>query len=323
MYVVDNDNYDSKHNENMISVIIPLYNKATSIATALDCVLAQTFQDFEVVVVDDGSTDNGAAIVEQYVDSRIRLIRQENAGVSAARNRGIREARGEYVAFLDADDEWLPEYLSVQHSLAQKYHQCDVFATNYIFIGTSGNRIPTILRRLPSNAPDFEMSNYFEVAYSSHPPLWTSAVMVRKKAVESVGGFPVGVKSGEDLLTWARLAVKHKIAYTIHPLAIYNLGEGYDKKNLPPRRQDEGDPVGKELLTIFRLNPQIKGMRKYLSHWHRMRASTAIRYGERGETINEVFKSLYYNPVNYKVLGFMVLALLPLKICNEIIYKFG
>lgn len=307
----------------MISVIIPLYNKAESVATALDCVLAQSFQDFEVVVVDDGSTDNGAAIVEQYIDPRIRLVRQENAGVSAARNKGIEEAKGEYVAFLDADDEWMPEYLENQYSLTLRYPQCDVFATNYIFHGFTGNQVPTILRRLPSKNEDFEMNNYFEVAYSSHPPLWTSAVMVRKCAIESVGGFPVGVKSGEDLLTWARLAVRYKIAYSVRPLAIYNLGEGYDKKNLPPRRQDEGDPVGKELLTIFRLNPQIKGMRKYLSHWHRMRASTAIRYGERGETINEVFKSLYYNPVNYKVLGFMVLALLPLKICNEIIYKFG
>ena len=305
----------------MISVIIPLYNKVESIATALDCVLEQTYQDFEVVVVDDGSTDKGAAIVEQYTDSRVRLVHQENAGVSAARNRGIAVAKGEYVAFLDADDEWLPEYLEVQHGLAQKYPQCDVFATNYIFHGFTGNQVPTILRRLPSKNEDFELTNYFEVAYSSHPPLWTSAVMARKKAVESVGGFPVGVKSGEDLLTWARLAVRYRIAYSVRPLAIYNLGEGYDKKTLPPRRQDACDPVGKELLAIYGANPQIKGLRKYLSHWHRMRASTAIRYGARRETIYETSQSLKYNLLNYKALLLGMLALLPAKMRRYIIHR--
>lgn len=307
----------------MISIIIPLYNKAACIATALECVLAQTYQDFEIVVVDDGSTDDGASIVERYTDSRIRLIRQDNTGVSAARNRGIEEAKGEYVAFLDADDEWMPEYLEVQHQLTEKYPQCDVFATNYEFRGPSGNMVPTILRRLPSKDEDFELTNYFEVAYSSHPPLWTSAVMVRKAALDSAGGFPVGVRSGEDLLTWARLIVKYKAAFSMKSFAIYNLGEGYDKKNLPPRRQDEGDPVGKELLNMYRENPHLVGLKKYLSHWHKMRASTAIRYGERKETLVEVWKSLYFNPFNFKVAIFAILALLPLKIRNLIIYNFG
>lgn len=305
----------------MISIIIPLFNKEKSIATALKSLLAQTYQDFEVVVVDDGSTDDGVAIVERYTDPRIRLIRQANAGVSAARNKGIVEAKGEYVAFLDADDEWMPEYLSVQHSLTQKYPQCDVFATNYTFIGTSGNRVSTILRRLPSKKPDFELTNYFEVAYSSHPPLWTSAVMVRKVALKSIGGFPVGIRSGEDLLTWARLAIKYKIAYTTHSLAIYNLGEGYDKKNLPPRRQDESDPVGKQLLAIYHRNPRVAGLRKYISHWHKMRASTAVRYGERRETIYETSQALKYNPFNYKALMLGMLALLPAQLRRYIIHR--
>ena len=307
----------------LISVVIPLYNKAETIARALDSVLAQTYQDLEVVVVDDGSTDEGAAVVEQYADPRIRLIRQANAGVSVARNRGVEEARGEYVAFLDADDEWKPEYLAEQHQLTLRYPQCDVFATNYEFRGPSGNMAPTILRRLLSKDVDFEMENYFEVAYSSHPPLWTSAVMVRKYAIEDVGRFPVGIRSGEDLLTWSRLAVKYRIAYSVQVLAIYNLGEGYDKKNLPPRRQDESDPVGKELLTIYQANSHVVGMRRYISHWHKMRASTAVRHGEIRETLFETRESLRFNPLNYKALLLGVLALLPSYIRCYIIKKFG
>ena len=94
----------------MISVVIPLYNKEEQIADTLQSIFAQTFQDFEIVIVDDGSTDNSVEEVEKFDDSRIRLIHQTNAGVSAARNRGIEEARGELIAFLDADDEWKPEY---------------------------------------------------------------------------------------------------------------------------------------------------------------------------------------------------------------------
>ena len=94
-----------------VSVIIPLFNKAPYVARALHSVLAQTFTDFEVIVVDDGSTDDGGSVVRQFADDRVRMIKQDNGGPGAARNRGLAEAQGEYVAFLDADDCWLPTYL--------------------------------------------------------------------------------------------------------------------------------------------------------------------------------------------------------------------
>ena len=114
----------------MISVVIPLYNKAGQVGRTLKSVLAQTFQEFEVVVVDDGSTDGSVEEVRSVHDDRIRIIVQQNAGVAAARNRGIAEARYDFVAFLDADDEWKPTYLETQYNLAQKYKDCDVYACN-------------------------------------------------------------------------------------------------------------------------------------------------------------------------------------------------
>lgn len=302
----------------MISVIIPLYNKEASIATALRGVLAQTYQDLEIVVVDDGSTDGSAAIVETFDDSRIRLIRQANAGVSAARNRGIEEAKGEYVAFLDADDEWMPEFLEEIAALIADYPESRARATNYIF-NSNGVKSPTILRKIPFSGERGVLANYFEVASCSHPPMWTSAVCIDRALLQEVGGFPAGIKSGEDLLTWARVAVRTDWAYSMRTMAQYNLGEGYDKKNLPPRRQDAGDPVGKELKKIYDEYPNIIGMRKYISHWHKMRASVAIRYGECRETLYEVWQSLKYNPMNYKVAMLGILALLPIGIRRMII----
>lgn len=303
----------------MISVVIPLYNKEQSIAFTLQTVLKQTFQDFEIVIVDDGSMDHSVEEVKKVTDSRIRLIHQPNAGVSAARNRGIEEAQGEYIAFLDADDEWKPEYLETQYNLTQRYPECSVFACNYEFRNMQGHVQSTIIRKLSFTGEYGILSNYFEVASCSHPPLWTSAVMVKKDAIQSVGGFPVGIKSGEDLLTWARLACRYIIAFARTSHVIYNLGEGYNKKNLPPRRQDKGDPVGKELVNIYKKYPKTLGLKTYISHWHKMRASVAIRYNERRETIYEVFLSLRYNILNLKVMPFLVLALLPPKMRYMII----
>ena len=307
----------------MISVIIPLYNKAEQVGQTLRSVLAQTFQEFEVVVVDDGSTDGSVEKVRSVQDGRIRIIGQQNAGVAAARNRGIAEARYDLVAFLDADDEWKPTYLETQYNLAQKYKDCDVYACNYEFRNAAGKVTPTILRKLPFSGNDGILNNYFVVASCSHPPLWTSAVMVRKSAIQAVGGFPVGIKSGEDLLTWARLVINGKVAFSKQVGAVYDLGAGYDFANLPPRRQDAGDPVGQQLQQLYKSNKHIKGFRSYLSHWHKMRASVAIRFGERIETIKESFISLQYNPFNYKILPFIVLSILPSKIRTNIIRRHG
>lgn len=305
----------------MISVIIPLYNKEAGIATALRSVLAQTYQDIEVVVVDDGSTDNGATIVEQHSDPRIRLIRQANAGVSAARNRGIKEAKGKYVSFLDADDEWMPGFLAEIRALQEAYPECRAQATAYVN-NFQGNKKNIILKKIPFKEQCGILTNYFEVASCSHPPVCSISVCIERKLLQEIGGFPIGIKSGEDLLTWARVAINTDFAYSCKALAIYNMGEGYNKKKLPPRRQDEGDPVGMALKEIHKSNPYKVGLRDYISHWHKMRASIAIRYGERKETLNEVIYSLKYNPLNYKVFIFAILAILPKCIGKSIISRF-
>ena len=112
-----------------ISVVIPLYNKAAEIERTLRSVLAQTLSPLEIIVVDDGSTDGSAAIVERVGGERVRLVHQQNRGVSAARNRGIELSRGEYVAFLDGDDRWNPDYLQTLAAFIAKHPDCGAYGS--------------------------------------------------------------------------------------------------------------------------------------------------------------------------------------------------
>ena len=306
----------------MISVIIPLYNKEKTIGAAVNSILAQTYDDYEIIIVNDGSTDSSLEIVRQIGNDKIRLFNQNNSGVSVARNTGIENAKGEFIAFLDADDRWDADYLEQQMQLVSDYPECHMFGTNYRFVDSRGQVTTTQINNIPFSGSTGILSNYFIVASTSHVPVWTSAVMIRTETIRKLGCFQPGIKSGEDLLTWAKIAVRYPVAYCIIPKATYSLGDGYDLKNEPPRRQDAGDPVGIELKKIYyayRYSANGKGLGQYLSHWHRMRASVAVRYGERFETIYESLKALSYNPLNHNVLPFIILALCPESLRKKII----
>lgn len=301
----------------MISVVIPLYNKEKQIANTLQTVLKQTFQDFEIVIVNDGSTDNSVVEVEKIKDSRIRIIHQQNEGVSAARNRGIEEAKYDLIAFLDADDEWKPEYLGNQYNLFIKYPECSVFAVNYEFRDSKGKITHTKIYKLPFIGENGILSNYFEVASCSNPPICSISIMVKKEAIKVIGGFPIGIKSGEDLLTWSRLAVKYKIAYSILPMAIYDIQiDSLDSK--PKRIPSEHDIVGYELEKLYKINKN-KGLKLYISHWHKMRASIYMRLNNRSKCISESIKALQYNLLNFKVIFYMLLVLFPANFRNKIL----
>lgn len=306
----------------MISVVIPLYNKEKQIAYTLRSVFAQTYTDYEIIVVNDGSTDNSVAVVESLNDPRIRLIHQKNAGVSAARNRGIEEAKGEYIALLDGDDEWKPEYLETISNLINKYPECDVFATNYEFIDHKGIIKSTILNNIPFKESDGILTNYFKVAATSHPPLWTSTVVVKKTAINNIGNFPCGIKAGEDLLTWTKLAINYKIAYNILPSAFFLVDDTVQNLDQKERKPAEFDYVGKEFKNIYYKNKKIIGLKKYVSLWHKMRCRIFISKHMRLWAFKESIIALRFD-INKKNIVFFILSILPHKISNKIINKFS
>lgn len=258
----------------MISVVIPLYNKAATIERAVNSVLYQTVQDFELIVVNNGSTDGGEVLVRRMTDKRIRLVEQDNQGVSMARNRGIKEAKSNWIAFLDADDEWLPTFLETTLHLHNKYPDCAVCATSYRRCDSRGEIQNIRLLHCPESK-DFIMDNYFEVAALSDPPFCSICVMIKKEALEAVGGFPKGVHQGEDLLTWARLAASYKIAYSTVPKSIFYTGET-SAMDCPKRIPADNDVVGQELAKIYKQNP-LPYLDQYIAKWHKMRASIYLR----------------------------------------------
>ena len=302
----------------MISVIIPLYNKEKSIANTLRAVLNQTFQEFEIVVVNDGSADNSVAEVSKVQDSRIRIVNQENTGVSSARNRGIEEAKYDLIAFLDADDEWKPEYLETQYNLYKKFSDCSVFVCDYEFHDTFGRVMPTIIKKIPFDTEDGILTNYFEVASFSHPPLWTSAVMVKKQAIQNIGGFPLGITNGEDLLTWAELAVKFKIAYSKKVKSVYVLKAGFGT-NSKPVNIPQGNDVGiglEKLLNDYK--EDIISLRHYIGRWYKIRAHLFLRGGEKRNALVNIFRTIKFHPKEWKIYLYLCMIPLPTSFINYI-----
>ena len=307
----------------MVSIVIPLYNKEKQVANTLQTVFNQTFQDFEIVIVNDGSTDKSIEEVEKFNDLRIRLIYQENAGVSAARNRGIQESKYDYIALLDADDEWYPGYLQEQVNLIYNYSECSVFACAYEFKTYKGELKPIKLDKIPFSSQTGILTNYFEIASCSHPPLWTSAVVVEKKAILSVGGFPVGIKSGEDLLTWACLAARYSIAYNRRALSVFNLSSSESYDNAPSRVPEKDDYVGVELKRLYEKNKTIVGLKNYVALWFKMRASIFLLFDDKKNTLKEALKSLKYNPFNIRVWAYILLLIFPKSFKYKIFQTLG
>ncbi|MEW5798806.1 MAG: glycosyltransferase family 2 protein [Bacteroidota bacterium] len=295
----------------VISIVMPLYNNEHEVKRAVASVLSQSFADFELIIVNDGSTDNSLYVVQSYRDERISVIHQKNQGVSAARTIGIRAARCGIIALLDADDEWKPDFLKTIITLSEQFPECSVFATNYFYMEQDGTVRETIIRGLSPLPYKGVLRDYFSVAAQSDPPLWSSAVAVRKAAFESVGGFPIGITIGEDLLTWARLAVSHSIAYTSEQHAIFHLKSPL--AGVPSRVPQEPDIVGMALKELSdAAPPDIKeSVERYTALWHRMRAAMFLGLNDRTKTFREVRTSVYFDPVNIRPYTYAVLALLP------------
>lgn len=203
----------------MFAVVIPLYNKAPHIETTLRSVLAQKMSPAEIIVVDDGSTDGGDRIVEPFASQGITLIRQSNSGVSAARNTGVAAARSPFVAFLDADDEWLPTHLATLAQAIERFPDVGLYSTMHS-VHVSGRNF-THHSAYPSGFIG-KVDGFFTYVLAGPALIHTSAACVKRNAFLDVGGFPVGLRYYEDFTLWIKMAVNFGMVHAAIVTATYN-----------------------------------------------------------------------------------------------------
>ena len=198
-----------------VSVVIPLYNCERHIGEAIESVLAQTFKDYEIIVVDDGSTDDSASVVHKF-DDQVRYVHQPNAGVSAATNHGIALSKGELIAFLDNDDVWLPEKLERQVAFLDEHPECGLVNCDLQYISETGDRLDRYLPGMNKRDPYVRL---FQKGYV----FMSSGVMMRRRVYEEIGGLDEEfVAAGLQEVEWlARIVERTEIGYVPEVLSLY------------------------------------------------------------------------------------------------------
>jgi len=278
------------------SVVIPAYNAAETLAEAIESVLAQTCQDFEIVVVDDGSSDDTAAVAASFTDPRVRVYSQPNAGPSAARNLGIAHAAGEYVSSLDSDDLWLPDYLAEMGRALREHPQAQFAYTHAWILDERSGRFretPTAAWHQP-HTPLLEPEEFLVACLKRN---CVNAATIHRDVFERVGGYDPSLSHGEDWELWLRIAnAGVRAVHVAGPLTIF--------RDRPVSRSTEPAPMAAAPGAVFRkvlehppASPQVRAIVEARlsaidrSNRRHMRAALAIRHA--GGTLTRAFRRRY------------------------------
>lgn len=237
----------------MISVVIPLYNKEKSIKDTVQSVLNQTYQDFELIIVNDGSNDDSLNVIQSIKDPKIRIINKENAGVSSARNEGIQCAKNEYISFLDGDDIWSKDHLQILANAIMTNDSDQIGGFGTTFYKSKKKEFDYNL--VKESKPNL-IKDYFTFMSTPKSRFNSSTLMVKKSKVIESGLFNENLKYGEDVELWYRLFKKFKLVYidtitTIYFIAAENRSAHYTM------------PLEKR-FHVFDYNYKTKSEKKYL-----------------------------------------------------------
>jgi glycosyltransferase involved in cell wall biosynthesis len=208
--------------EPAVSVVVPLYNKYLSVSRTVQSVLAQTIKDFELIIINDGSTDGSECSIKEINDNRLRMISQPNQGDGEARNSGIRAARANMIAFLDADDEWMPNFLSTVLALRARFPLAGAFTTSYI--ACQANQVSRYnYVGMDKSINGVIIPNYFRSSTLGASIVCSSNVMIPREVFDRVGFFSSGKASGIDQDMWIRIALQYPVAWSPIEAAVYHL----------------------------------------------------------------------------------------------------
>lgn len=240
------------------------------IRRSVDSVLDQTFADFELIVVNDGSTDEGHTRIADIEDQRLRIIHQNNQGRGAARNCGMQASKGQLIAFLDADDYWLPCHLEELWALYTTFPNIGLFSTTFIECAP-GEKLQ--LRSTTSNSPR-RITNYFERASKNIGVAWTGSTAITRRVYDSVGGFSHD-SAGEDLEYWARVSLHFEFAHSDRITCVYQRGTGGIMERISDNTLNCGDaPL---LRSITDISPSVRMLINHFSNSSVLQANPPIK----------------------------------------------
>jgi glycosyltransferase involved in cell wall biosynthesis len=298
----------------LVSIIIPVYNSSAYLEDALRSALEQDYENKEIIVVDDGSTDSTPTILRSFED-RITILKQTNAGPGPARNRGLKHAKGTYIAFLDADDWWVPEKLRWQVKYLQQHPEVGAVYSRWMcwYPNAEGSfsypSMPPVVRS-PSIVPEDSGSIYTRLLFECC--LLTSTVLLRRSVVEEVGLFNEGLLRGQDYDYWLRLSRVSQIHKLDHALALYRQHEDNIVKKYPERNYElivvENSIARWGLTSPDGMSVSQKKLKHHLSeicfsfgYWHFGRGTARIA----GDAFR---KCIHYNPLHLKGWIYLVLS---------------
>lgn len=269
-----------------VSVIIPTYNRAQYIAEAIDSVLNQTYQDFEIIIVDDGSTDNTKEIIKPYLDdysNKIRYFYQKNKGISAARNMAINKAREDYIAFLDSDDRWLPEKLEKQMKVIKDENINFVYSAMYVENnGRMTNRI------IPANP-----ATDFLGLLTKNQSIAMATTIIKKEYITKTGMFDETLTVSVDYDLWLRVLLKYKVKYLKEPLTIYREHADNITKNIENVKKS-GIVICQKLLKNSEIPKKI--IKRKLSSEHYMLGKIYYDKKQYKNASTEIKNAIYAYP---------------------------
>lgn len=291
-----------------VSVIIPTYNYGHFLGEAIQSVLDQTFQDWELIVVDDGSTDNTREVVAAFADPRIRYVYQENRGNPAARNAALKLAAGEYIACLDADDMWFPEML--QKLVAQLDSLPPTVGLVYSDVYLFNNEDGAIIRRFLQGRRPPQGRIFDHLLDTDGWFISDTGSLIRREVFERVGLYDESLLRYQDWEMWVRIAAAYEVAALDEPLARCRRHSGNATKGLEKMYQ-WGQAARRKVMASYPLSPrQKRALRHNLAYHEYTYGVDLLRLGKRGEAWKAFFRSLRLRPGERKTYIHLGLPLL-------------
>lgn len=274
------------------SVVIPLYNKENQVKRTLESVLRQNFKDFEVIIVDDGSTDASFSVVKNFSDQRIKVYQQKNSGASSARNLGIEKASSKYIALIDADDIWYSNHLKEFHKSIKSFPQASFFCNAYQ-LKLRDNYTHSASYNLEDLNSIQVVKDYFKASII-HPLAMTSGIAFTKSSFLEVGGFNTHISSGQDIDLWIRFALQKTIVFNPAVTACYDrtVPDSLSKKQLRK--------VKFEFLNAYKSAENSNASFKKYLDLNRYSVALHCKYHNDTETLDKFLKAIDLTSLNAK-----------------------